>query len=507
MALNLFRRSNRFTFNNRSVPLKLYARYFESKVVASTKDAVADIGDGSTILVGGFGICGIPENLIRALRDLGSKDLTCVSNTCGVEDFGLGILLKTRQIKRMISSYVGENKFFQEQYLLGNLEVHLTPQGTLAEMLRAGGSGIPAFYTPTGYGTQVHEGGICIKYNKDATVAIASPPKETRIFNGRNYILEQSITGDFALVKAWKADTAGNLVFRKTARNFNPDVAKAGKICIAEVEEIVAPGELNPDEIHLPGIYVHRVVLGEKFEKRIEKLKFRDYNEPLNSGAEKEDCEIRARIAKRAAKEFKSGMYVNLGIGIPSFSCNFIPQGVSVILQSENGLLGLGPYPLYGEQDADLINAAKESVTYVTGASTFASSESFAMIRGRHIDLTILGALEVSENGDIANWVIPRKLVKGMGGAMDLVSSGNRVVVAMSHTSKHGAPKILKKCDLPLTGKQVVSRIITDLAVFDVCPINGLTLIEKWPDITIEELRSKTEADFKISKDLIDMQQ
>ncbi len=212
------------------------------------------VQDGHTLAVGGFGLCGIPEALIAALKDTGVKQLTCISNNAGVDGFGLGLLLETKQIKKMISSYVGENKKFERQFLSGELEVELTPQGTLAEKLRAGGAGIPAFFTPTGVGTVIAEG------------------KEVREFNGKDYILEQSLTADVALVKAYKADKAGNLVFRKTAQNFNPVCAMAGKITIAEVEQIVEIGDLDPDEIHLAGIYVNRIVLNASPEKRIEQM-------------------------------------------------------------------------------------------------------------------------------------------------------------------------------------------------------------------------------------------
>jgi len=228
------------------------------KVRASAADAVADIPEGAVIMAGGFGLCGIPEHLIAALRDSGVGGLTAVSNNAGVDDFGLGLLLQTRQIKRMVSSYVGENKTFERQFLDGELEVELTPQGTLAERIRAAGAGIPAFFTPTGYGTVVAEG------------------KETREFDGRMYVLETALHADFALVKAWKADRHGNLVFRRTARNFNPMMAMAGKVTIAEVEQIVEPGELDPDTIHVSGIFVQRVVLGENYEKRIEKRTVRE---------------------------------------------------------------------------------------------------------------------------------------------------------------------------------------------------------------------------------------
>ena len=223
-----------------------------NKVVQSAAEAIADIPSGATLHVGGFGLCGIPEMLIAALRDAGTTDLTVVSNNAGVDDFGLGLLLQTRQIRKMISTYVGENDTFERQFLDGSLEVDLVPQGTFAERIRAAGAGIPAFYTPTGVGTVVAEG------------------KEARMFDGREYVLERALHADFALVKAWKGDEVGNLVYRKTARNFNPMMATAAKVTIAEVEELVPAGEIDPDQVHTPGIFVQRVLRGEGYEKRIE---------------------------------------------------------------------------------------------------------------------------------------------------------------------------------------------------------------------------------------------
>lgn len=231
-----------------------------NKVVKDVNEALAGVQDGMTIMLGGFGLCGIPENSINKLVELGVKDLTCISNNAGVDDFGLGLLLQKKQIKKMISSYVGENDEFERQMLTGELEVDLIPQGSLAERCRAGGAGIPAFYTPAGYGTEVAEG------------------KEVKVFNGKPHILETALEADFAIVKAWKADTAGNLIYKATARNFNPMMAMAGKITIAEVEEIVPAGELDPNYIHTPGIFVQRVFKGERFEKRIEQRTTRPKN-------------------------------------------------------------------------------------------------------------------------------------------------------------------------------------------------------------------------------------
>jgi 3-oxoacid CoA-transferase subunit A len=225
----------------------------DGKVLGSFAEAVADLEDGSTLIVGGFGLCGIPEKSIAAVRDRGSRDLVVVSNNCGVDDFGLGILLANRQIAKMIASYVGENAIFERQFLSGELDVELVPQGTLAERIRAAGAGIPAFYTPTGVGTPIAEG------------------KETREFDGRAFLLERALGGDFALVKAWRGDRLGNLVYRETARNFNPLAAMAGRVTIAEVEELVEVGEIDPDQVHTPGIFVQRIVEGASYEKRIER--------------------------------------------------------------------------------------------------------------------------------------------------------------------------------------------------------------------------------------------
>ncbi|KAK3290778.1 uncharacterized protein B0H64DRAFT_420913 [Chaetomium fimeti] len=447
-----------------------------SKLWESAEDAVADIRSGSVVLSSGFGLCGVASTLIGALRNRGPESLhslTAVSNNAGAEGRGgLALLTENGQVDRMIMSFLGPNKKLEKQYLTGKIAVELCPQGTLAERIRAAGSGIPAFFTPTGGNTLVQEGAIPARFDADGNVVEYGKPRETRIFDGRRYLMETALHGDVAILRAWKVDKAGN--------------------CI------------DPNDVDLPGIFIDRIVPATE-SSLVEILKTRSVGESAETKA-KGDAQIRRdRIARRAAKELKDGFYVNLGVGLPTMAPSFLSPDQQVWIQSENGILGMGDHPLPDEVDPDIINAGKETTTLVPGAATFDSSESFSMIRGGHVDVSILGALQVSAAGDLANYMIPGKVFKGMGGAMDLVSNpdNTKIVVATEHVAKDGSSKIVQTCSLPLTGARVVSTIITDLCVFEVDRKRGtLTLTEVAPGVEVDEVKSKTDAAFTVAEDL-----
>ena len=475
-----------------------------SKVFPSSDAAISDLSDSSKLLIGGFGVCGVPENLLRAIQKKNVKDLEIYTNLSGTNTYGPGMLVSNKQVARFHTSYVGANEELVRQYLNGEIELELIPQGTLIEKFRAGGQGIQFFFTPTGADSLVETGGIPMKYRRGGgAVEKLSLAKEVRVHLGKKYLLEEAIRGDIAIIKAWKSDELGNLIYKKTARNSNPDIAGAAKVTIAEVEEIVPTGSLDPNLIHTPGVLVHRVVKGESYDKPIGTLTL-NTGKKLTIPGDPDQIQKKLRISKRAAKEVKNGMYVNLGIGMPTLIPNFIDEDIEIVIHGENGILGIGPYPEPGFEDPDLTNAGKETISMLPGASVFSSSTSFAIIRGNHLDLTILGGLQVSQEADLANWIVPGKMVKGMGGAMDLVSSNTKVVVCMEHVSK-GKIKIVEKCSLPITGKKIVKTLITDLAVFQF--ENGMELTEIVPGLDLSYLKSVTQANYKISPMLKSMEQ
>lgn len=478
----------------------------------TVKEALQDVHHGATVALGGFGLCGFPFALVDELHRRRVTDLTLIGGTmAGPGACGTGPLARDGQIKRAITTYVGENKPFVDALLAGKLEVVLCPMGSLITRLYAAGSGVPAFYTPTGYGTAVQTGHLPVRFGPDGSIEKHSEPRETRQFHGRWCVLETALYADVGLIRAWKADTRGNLVFRGTTSNFNCATARASAVCIAEVEEIVEAGTLPPSQIHLPGIYVDRLVKPDPVMRAAEFVVTRASREGGDEASRQRSAALarssKHRIARRAALEIADGMHLNLGVGVPNIVASYIPESMDVVLQGENGVLGLGPYPTEEEVDVDFTNAGKQTVTLrKDGSSLFDSQESFTMIRGGHMDLTMLGALQVSANGDIASWYIPGKVLKGMGGAMDLVASNCKTVVLMEHCAKDGQSRVVDRCSIPLTGVGCVNMLITDLATFRFATqstgVNKMVLCEVAEGVTVEEVRAKTEATFEVSPDL-----
>lgn len=456
----------------------------DTKVYENAEQALADIPDGARIMFGGFGLCGIPENMIAELGRRGTKELTVISNNCGNAGRGLALLLKNRQVKKCICSFVGGNPDLEEQILSKQVEVELTPQGTLAERIRAAGAGIPAFFTPTGVGTPIAEGKMSME------------------FHGKTYILETAIEAEYAMIRAYKGDTEGNLIFRRSARNFSPMMAMAAKTTIAEVEILVEPGQLDPDEVHVPGIFVARIFKGARFENPLEKVTLAQPGGAGGNGLIPASRPLsRRQMAWRAAQSLPDGGYVNLGIGVPTLVADYLSAERRIRLHSENGVLGVGPYPTQEQVEYYLINAGKETITLNPGASTFDSAMSFAMIRGGHLDWAILGALQVSQHGDLANWMIPGEKVNGMGGAMDLAAGAKNTMVLTTHTDKNGKPKLVAECEFPLTAPRTVNKVITDLAVITIDQ-QGFLVEEMLSDMTRDELQAKTGAPLRFAEDL-----
>jgi 3-oxoacid CoA-transferase len=428
------------------------------------------VPDGAVLMIGGFGMTGNPVHIVHALAECPVKNLTVISNNVGEPGLGAGRLLRNGQISKAVGSFFTSNPEALQAVQEKKLVVELIPQGTLAESIRAGGAGIGGFYTPTSAGTVLAE------------------PREKKIINGIVQVFVPGLRADVALIRAWRADTAGNLVYRLTERNFNPSMATAAHLVIAEVEEIVPEGALLPDEIITPGIYVDYLVQAHT-----------TLDELGSSGAvsqeAKESTPIRLAMARRALAELKRGDVVNLGIGIPTLVADLITPEHGIILHTENGMLGVGPAPTSGGAMDYPVNAGKQPVTPLPGACYFDSAASFAMIRGGHIDVAIMGGLQVDEAANLANWAVPGRPLLGVGGAMDLASGAKKLIITMTHTGPKGAPKIVPQATLPLTAPGVVNMIITDLAVFEF--IDGqLTLTELMPGATLEQVRAATSATF-----------
>jgi 3-oxoacid CoA-transferase len=454
--------------------------------------AVADIFDGAGVLVGGFGVLqGWPHELLLALRTRGVKNLTLICNSPGFGPFSPQILAENRQIKKLIASFGGYSYRvtpLSEQIARGEVEFEMVPQGTLVERVRAGGAGIPAFFTPTGVGTVVEEG------------------KEKRTFNGREYILETALRADFALIRADHADSYGNLMYRRTARNFNPPFATAAEVTIAEVDGIVEPGLLDPEAIATPGIFVHRLV---RREIALQKDTVLDLMRSLGRNVKVTESTTGGHglspelMAVRAARLLSPGQYVNLGIGLPTLVSDFISE--QIMLHAENGVLGYGPLAPTGEADIDLYNASSQLVTLRPGASFFHSADAFTMARGGHIGTVVLGGFQVAENGDLANWKTPSMGAGAVGGAMDLAAGARTVIVLMFHTTKQGEPKLLRACTYPLTARRCVSWIVTNLALVQV-DRQGFLLKELAPGITLDEVQAATAAPLRVAADLREME-
>ncbi len=429
------------------------------------------VKNGDTLLVGGFGMTGNPVHLLHALAKSDVRDLTYIANNVGEPGLGGGRLLRNGQIKKAVGSFFTSNPEAVAAAQNGDIEFELIPQGSMAEAFRAGGAGIGGFYTPTAVGTVIAEG------------------QETKEIDGKQYLFQKAIRGNVALIRAWKGDMAGNLVYRMTEQNFNKAMATAADIVIAEVEQIVALGELSPNEIHTQGNFVDYLVEAHTTLAELG-------SSASISGGAKRVSERRMTIARRALQELKRGDVVNLGVGIPTLVADLITPEHGIILHTENGMLGVGPAPDEGGALEYPVNAGKIPVTALPGSSYFDSADSFAMIRGGHIDVAIMGGLQVDEKGNLANWAVPGKPLLGVGGAMDLASGAKRLIITMTHTEHDGSPKIVPECTLPLTAIGAVDMVITEKAVFE-CVDGRLILTELLNGATREEVLAGVSADVR----------
>ncbi len=439
----------------------------------SAAEAAAMVKSGDTILVGGFGMTGNPVHLVHALAETDVTGLTYIGNNVGEAGLGGGRLLRNGQIKKAIGSFFTSNREAVAAAQSGKIEIELIPQGSLAEAIRAGGAGIGGFFTPTSAGTPL------------------AKERESRVIDGVEQVFQPGLRGNVALIRAWQADTAGNLVYRMTEQNFNRAMATAGDTVIAEVEEIVPVGSLDPNQIHTPGCYVDYLVQAHTT------LADLGSSASVKDSAKKVD-DARMNMAQAALAELHRGDVVNLGIGIPTLVADLITPQHGIIMHTENGMLGVGPEPESGGALDYPVNAGKVPVTALPGSSYFDSADSFAMIRGGHVDVAIMGGLQVDEAANLANWAVPGKPLLGVGGAMDLASGAKRLIITMTHTDRDGSPKILPECTLPLTSRGAVDVVITDLAVFRF--VDGkLTLTALMPGVTVEEVKAKTGAAFEVA--------
>jgi 3-oxoacid CoA-transferase len=430
------------------------------------------VKSGDVIIAGGFGMTGNPVHLLNALAETKTNNLTYIGNNVGEPGLGGGRLLRNGQLKKAIGSYFTSNPEVVTAAQSGELEVQLLPQGSLGEALRAGGAGLGGFFTPTSANTPLAEG------------------RETRVINGKDMVFIEPLRANVALIRAWKADTAGNLQYRMTESNFNVAAATAADLVIAEVEEIVPVGQIDPNQVHTPGCFIDYLVQAN--------LKLEDLGSSASVSASlKKVDDVRMNMARAALAELSAGDVVNLGIGIPTLVADLIGADDGIIMHTENGMLGVGPEPKEGGAMDYPVNAGKIPVTALDGASYFDSSVSFGMIRGGHVDVAIMGGLQVDQHGNLANWAVPGKPLLGVGGAMDLATGAEKLIVTLTHCSKDGAPKLVKDCELPLTALGVVNIVITDLAVFRF--INEeMLLVKLMPGISQEEVAEKTGASYRV---------
>ena len=437
------------------------------------RQAAALVKTGDTLLVGGFGMTGNPTQVLHALAETDVGDITYIANNVGEPGLGGGRMLRNGQIRKAIGSFFTSNPEAVAAAQSGAIEFEVMPQGTMVEAIRAGGAGIGGFFTPTAAGTVLAEG------------------RETKRIDGRLHVFQPALRANVALIRAWCADTAGNLAYRMTEQNFNRAMATAADLVIAEIEECVPTGELPPESIHTPGCYVDYLVPV--------KTSVADLGSSASiADSGKKAGGLRMKSARRALAELRPGDIVNLGVGIPTLVADLITPAHGIILHTENGMLGVGPAPESGGALEYPINASKIPVTALPGSSYFDSADSFAMIRGGHVDVAIMGGLQVDEQANLANWAAPGRPLLGVGGAMDLASGAKRLIVTMTHASRDGQSKIVPSCTLPLTATNAVDVIITELAVFRFCD-GRLTLTELLEGASLEEVKAKTDALFEIA--------